>query len=186
MGHVEVFVEIPGGSRNKYEYDKQRRVFVLDRVLYSSVHYPTDYGFIPETLAADGDPLDALVIVNESTFPGCLIPARPIGLLDMYDDKGDDQKVLAVPIGDPRYEGVEALGDISPHWLREIENFFQTYKTLENRLTHMRGWRDVAAAWALIEECRAAYRQHEADRISGRRPGPPVPPVEPVEPSSGA
>ncbi|HLI28466.1 MAG TPA: inorganic diphosphatase [Chloroflexota bacterium] len=172
MDYIEVFVEIPRGSRNKYEYDKQRRVFVLDRVLYASVHYPTDYGFIPETLGADGDPLDALVIVNEPTFPGCLIHARPIGLLDMYDDKGDDEKVLAVPIGDPRFDEVLALADISPHWLREIENFFLTYKTLEQRETHVRGWRDAAAAWQLIAACRAAYRQREADRISGRLPGP--------------
>jgi inorganic pyrophosphatase len=157
--HVEVFVEIPQGSRNKYEYDKARRVFVLDRVLYSSVHYPTDYGFIPETLAADGDPLDALVIVNEPTFPGCIIPARPIGLLDMYDDKGEDEKVLAVPVGDPRFDGVRQLTDLSPHWLREIENFFQTYKTLEGRLTHIRGWQDAATAWSVIERYRASYVQ---------------------------
>jgi inorganic pyrophosphatase len=156
---VEVFVEIPQGSRNKYEYDKVRRVFVLDRVLYSSVHYPTDYGFIPDTLADDGDPLDALVIVQEPTFPGCLIPARPIGMLDMYDDKGEDEKVLAVPVGDPRFEGVHSLQDISPHWLREIENFFQTYKTLEDRMTEVRGWCDAAAAWETIERYRAAFHR---------------------------
>lgn len=154
---VEVFVEIPQGSRNKYEYDKARRMFVLDRVLYSSVHYPTDYGFIPDTLADDGDPLDALVIVQEPTFSGCLIPARPIGMLDMYDDKGEDEKILAVPLGDPRFEGVNSLADISPHWQREIENFFQTYKTLEDRLTEVRGWCDAAAAWATIERYRAAF-----------------------------
>jgi inorganic pyrophosphatase len=162
MDYVEVFIEIPSGSRNKYEYDKQRRVFVLDRVLYSSVHYPTDYGFIPETLAADGDPLDALVIVNEPTFPGCVIPARPIGLLDMYDDKGDDEKVLAVPIGDPRYDGVVALADLSPHWLREIENFFQTYKTLEDKWSEIVGWRDVAFAQRVLAEARARYRANRA------------------------
>jgi inorganic pyrophosphatase len=156
--YVEVFVEIPQGSRNKYEYDKVRRVFVLDRVLYSSVHYPTDYGFIPDTLADDGDPLDALVIVQEPTFPGCIVPARPIGMLDMYDDKGEDEKVLAVPLGDPRFEGVNSLQHISPHWLREIENFFQTYKTLEDRLTQVRGWCDAVAAWETIERYRAAFR----------------------------
>jgi inorganic pyrophosphatase len=156
---IEVFVEIPQGSRNKYEYDKVRHVFVLDRVLYSSVHYPTDYGFVPDTLAADGDPLDALVIVNEPTFPGCLIPARPIGMLDMHDDKGDDEKILAVPLGDPRFDEVIALEHLSPHWLREIENFFQTYKTLEDRLTEVRGWRDAAAAWDMIEQCRAVYQR---------------------------
>lgn len=170
--YVDVFVEIPQGSRNKYEYDKARRVFVLDRVLYSSVHYPTDYGFIPETLGDDGDPLDALVIVTEPTFPGCLIHARPIGLLDMYDDKGNDEKVLAVPVGDPRYENVHALGDLSSHWLREIENFFQTYKTLENRLTHVRGWKDAAAAWDLLEAYSAAYMRAHPTAISGRAPGP--------------
>ncbi|HEY7062405.1 MAG TPA: inorganic diphosphatase [Chloroflexota bacterium] len=157
---VEVFVEIPQGSRNKYEYDKARRVFVLDRVLYSSVHYPTDYGFIPDTLADDGDPLDALVIVNEPTFPGCIIPARPIGMLDMYDDKGEDEKILAVPLGDPRFEGVRTLDDISSHWLREIENFFQTYKTLEDRPTTVRGWCDATAAWETIERYRAAHGSH--------------------------
>ncbi len=150
-------VEIPKGSRNKYEFDHATGSIRLDRVLYSSVHYPTDYGFIPDTLSADGDPLDALVIVQEPTFPGCIIPARPIGLLDMEDDKGDDEKVLAVPLGDPRYENVRALGDISPHWLREIENFFRTYKTLEDRLTNVRGWQDADAAWAMIERCRESY-----------------------------
>ena len=154
---VEVLVEIPRGSRNKYEYDKKRHMVVLDRVLYSSVHYPTDYGFIPDTLGSDGDPLDALVIVNEPTFPGCIIPARPIGLLDMRDDKGDDEKVLAVPLGDPRFEGVNSLADISAHWLREIENFFQTYKTLEDRPTIMRGWRDTESAWQMIERYRKAF-----------------------------
>jgi inorganic pyrophosphatase len=157
--YVEVFVEIPQGSRNKYEYDKVRRVFFLDRVLYSSVHYPTDYGFIPDTLAADGDPLDALVIVNEPTFPGCVHHARPIGMLDMRDDKGEDAKILAVPLGDPRFGGVQALGDVSSHWLREIENFFETYKRLEDRLTEVRGWRDAAATWAMIERCREAFGQ---------------------------
>ena len=168
---VDVFVEIPQGSRNKYEYDKARRVFVLDRVLYSSVHYPTDYGFIPETLGNDGDPLDALVIVTEPTFPGCLIHARPVGLLDMYDDKGDDEKVLAVPIGDPRFDSVHTLEDLSPHWLREIENFFQTYKTLEDKIAEVRAWRDTAAAWTLIEEYRAAYVRAHPTAISGREPG---------------
>src|SRR5438874_10778793 len=95
--YVEVFVEIPQGSRNKYEYDKTRRVFVLDRVLYSSAHYPTDYGFVPDTLAADGDPLDALVIVNEPTFPGCIIAVRPTGMLDISADKGEDEKTHAGP-----------------------------------------------------------------------------------------
>src|SRR5690606_7018941 len=109
---VDVLVEIPRGSRNKYEYDSQRHCFVLDRVLYASVHYPTDYGFIPRTLAPDGDHLDALVIVQEPTFPGCLVPTRVIGLLDMTDEKGPDAKILGVPIGDPRFEQMHTLDDI--------------------------------------------------------------------------
>ncbi|MER3485879.1 MAG: inorganic pyrophosphatase, partial [Chloroflexota bacterium] len=128
---VRAFIEIPRGSRNKYEYDEQARIFRLDRVLYSSVHYPADYGFIPETLAEDGDHLDILVLVQEPTFPGCVIEARPLGGLEMHDEKGSDFKVLAVPIGDPRYAHVATLDDVGEHWLREIETFFATYKLLE-------------------------------------------------------
>ncbi len=102
VASVLAFIEIPRGSRNKYEYDESTGKFLLDRVLYSSVHYPTDYGFVTETLAEDGDSLDVLVLVQEPTFPGCLIPARPLGGLDMHDEKGSDFKVLAVPVGDPR------------------------------------------------------------------------------------
>ncbi len=160
---VEVLVEIPAGSRNKYEFDKKRGVFVLDRVLFSSVHYPMDYGFVTETLAEDGDPLDALVVVNEPTFPGCHIMARPIGLLDMTDEKGPDEKVLAVPLGDPRMQTITDLESLDPHWLREIENFFQTYKALEDKWTNVVGWLDVEAAYRTIEACRARYaRAHES------------------------
>ena len=112
VGSILAFIEIPRGSRNKYEYDEGTGRFLLDRVLYSSVHYPTDYGFIPETLAEDGDSLDVLVLVQEPTFPGCLIPARPLGGLDMHDEKGSDFKVLAVPVGDPRYAHVRTLADL--------------------------------------------------------------------------
>jgi inorganic pyrophosphatase len=114
---IEVTVEIPQGSRNKYEYDHVRHRFVLDRVLFSSVHYPCDYGFIEGSLAEDGDPLDVLVVIAEPTFPGCVVRARPIGVLDMADEKGHDYKILAVAHDDPRWEGVHALGDISPHRL---------------------------------------------------------------------
>src|SRR4029079_10828274 len=114
------FVEIPRGSRNKYEYDEESKTFRLDRVLYSSVHYPTDYGFIPNSLSPDGDPLDVLVIVEEPTFPGCHITARPIGVLAMTEEMGGDDKILAVPVADPRFAQVQRLADISPHWLREI------------------------------------------------------------------
>ena len=143
VASVFAFIEIPRGSRNKYEYDERAGRFVLDRVLYSSVHYPTDYGFITETLAEDGDSLDVLVLVQEPTFPGCLIPARPLGGLDMHDEKGSDFKVLAVPVGDPRYAHVRTLADIGDHWLREIETFFATYKQLEPKQTEVLGWHDL-------------------------------------------
>jgi inorganic pyrophosphatase len=156
---IEVVVEIPRGSRNKYELDKERGVIVLDRVLYSSVHYPTDYGFISGTLALDGDALDALVVVDEPTFPGCHIMARPIGVLDMRDEKGPDQKILAVPIGDPRFSEIFDLHDIGQHWLREIENFFQTYKALEPKWTDVVGWQDASAARRVIRDARRLHEQ---------------------------
>jgi inorganic pyrophosphatase len=157
QGLIEVFVEIPRGSRNKYEIDKERGVLVLDRVLYSSVHYPTDYGFVIDTLAEDGDALDALVVVDEPTFPGCHVIARPIGVLDMQDEKGPDQKILAVPIGDPRFSSIRNLSDIDQHWLREIENFFQTYKALEDKWTDVVGWEDAAAAARVIVAARELH-----------------------------
>jgi inorganic pyrophosphatase len=156
-GLIEVFVEIPRGSRNKYEIDKTRGVLVLDRVLYSSVHYPTDYGFVVGTLAEDGDALDALVVVDEPTFPGCHIMARAIGVLDMQDEKGPDQKILAVPVGDPRFASIRDLTDIDQHWLREIENFFQTYKALEDKWTDVVGWEDAAAAERVIHQARELH-----------------------------
>ena len=156
---IEVFIEIPRGSRNKYEYDETRGIMRLDRVLYSSVHYPADYGFVPGTLAPDGDHLDAIVICEEPTFPGCLVPARAIGVLCMVDERGHDDKVLAVPLGDPRFEKVHDLPDISPHWLQEIANFFNTYKTLEHKPTSIVGWSQAAEVERLVEECRQAARE---------------------------
>lgn len=155
---VEALIEIPCGSRNKYEWDAGRGCIRLDRVLFTSVHYPTDYGIIPETLAPDGDPLDILVVTYSPTFPGCLVPARPIGGLDMADERGSDFKVLAVPAGDPRFAGTRTLDDLAPHWLREIETFFATYKLLEEKATTVRGWRASDAAWNTIARARDAYR----------------------------
>jgi inorganic pyrophosphatase len=156
---VTAFIEIPRGSRNKYEYDHDNHVFRLDRVLYSSIHYPTDYGFIPETLAEDDDPLDILVLVEEPTFPGCHVEARPIGGLDMKDEKGSDFKVLAVPIGEPRFAQVYSLDAINEHWLREIETFFDTYKLLEPKQTEVLGWHDAEYTWRQIVACRERFRQ---------------------------
>ncbi len=155
---VDALVEIPRGSRNKYEVDEATGRIRLDRVLYSSVHYPTDYGFIPDTLAPDGDHLDILIITHEPTFPGCWIEAEPIGGLDMVDEKGSDFKVLAVPTGDPRFERISDLDHLEQHWLREIETFFDTYKLLERKKTEVIGWHSREEAWEMIERSREAYR----------------------------
>ncbi|MBC7223264.1 MAG: inorganic diphosphatase [Anaerolineae bacterium] len=143
---VEAVVEIPRGSRNKYELDPETGAVRLDRVLFSSVHYPTDCGFIPGAHAADGDPLDVLIIAEEPTFPGCRVQVRPIGVLLMRDEKGIDEKILGVPVADPRFEGIQDIGDLQRHWLVEIENFFDTYKLLEGKETHVEGWRDATEA----------------------------------------
>jgi inorganic pyrophosphatase len=164
-GPIEVTVEIPSGSRNKYEYDHRRHRFVLDRVLYSSVHYPCDYGFIEGSMAEDGDPLDVLVVISEPTFPGCVVRARPVGVLDMADEKGHDYKILAVAHDDPRWEETVELEDLSPHRLREIENFFETYKTLENRPTEVRGWLGVTDAWRIIDGAMASGASTTAPEV---------------------
>jgi len=161
---VMAFVEIPRGSRNKYEFDDRTGRFMLDRVLYSSVHYPADYGFVVETLAEDGDPLDILVLVQEPTFPGCLIPARPLGGLDMHDEKGSDFKVLSVPVGDPRFSHVQSLAELGDHWLREIETFFATYKLLEPKQTEVLGWHDLQETQQIITRCRERYRAVRGER----------------------
>ena len=156
-GWIEMVVEIPRGSRNKYEFDHERGVYRLDRVLYSSVHYPTDYGFIPGTLSLDGDPLDALVVVDEATFPGCHVRARPIGTLIMVDEKGEDEKILAVPHDDPRFGQTRRLKDLADHWPLEIAAFFRTYKELQGVQTEVRDWHDVDEAWAIIEAARGRF-----------------------------
>ena len=154
---TEAVIEIPRGSRNKYEMNRATGQIRLDRVLYSSVHYPTDYGFLPDTLAEDGDPLDILVLVEEPTFPGCRVEVRPIGVLRMRDQKGRDEKILAVPAGDPRFDETRTLTDLSHHWLREIETFFGTYKLLEELPTEIDGWDGREAAWTIIHDCRRRF-----------------------------
>lgn len=156
---VEAMIEIPRGSRTKYEYDRARGIIRLDRVLYSSMHYPTDYGLIPGTLSTDGDPLDILVAVEEPTFPGCYLRARPIGTLQMLDEKGPDEKVMAVPVDDPRFTTIRDLNDLEQHWLKEIGAFFRTYKELQELETDVRGWSGVEDAWRIIEEARVRLEQ---------------------------
>ncbi len=157
-GLINVLVEIPAGSKNKYEFDKDLNAFALDRVLYASVQYPYDYGFIPNTLADDGDPLDGMVIMDQPTFPGCVIAARPIGMLEMIDGGDRDEKILCVPDKDPRFAQVTSLQNIAPHRLDEIAEFFQTYKNLEKKSVEILGWQDVDKVNALVEKCIAAYR----------------------------
>ncbi|MCL4386743.1 MAG: inorganic diphosphatase [Actinobacteria bacterium] len=140
---VNVIVEVPKGSRNKYEYDPINKRIKLDRVLFSAVHYPADYGYIENTLAEDGDEVDVLVLISEPTFPGCLIEAKPIGVLKMRDEKGIDNKILAVPLKDPLYQHINDIHDIAPHLLSEIENFFMTYKKLEAKVVETDGWSDL-------------------------------------------
>ena len=151
-GVINVLIEIAGGSKNKYEYDKDLQAFALDRVLYSSVKYPYDYGFIPNTLADDGDPLDGMVIMDEPTFPGCVIAARPVGYFEMIDGGDHDEKILCVPDKDPRYAHVKSLKDISPHRLEEIAEFFRSYKNLEKKVTQILGWQDVDKVAPLVEK----------------------------------
>jgi inorganic pyrophosphatase len=157
QGWVEATIEIPRGSRNKYEYDHERGVFHLDRVLYSSVHYPTDYGFLAGTLSGDGDPLDVLVVVDEPTFTGCHMRVRPIAALTMSDEKGLDEKILAVPLDDPRYNTIMDLPDLQGHWPREIAAFFRTYKELQGVQTEVHDWFNAEEAWRLIEECQRRF-----------------------------
>ncbi len=152
-----MIVEIPKNSSNKYEYDGSLGVFRLDRALYSPMHYPGDYGFIPGTLAEDGDPLDVLTMVEEASFPGCLIAVRPVGLLEMLDGDEPDQKILAVPNRNPRFDQIHTIDQVFPHSLREIEHFFAIYKELESKRTEMRGWRGPREAREAIRLSRNRY-----------------------------
>jgi inorganic pyrophosphatase len=159
---INVIVEIPSGSRNKYEYDKALDIFRLDRALHSPVYYPGDYGFVPRTLALDDDPLDVLILVSEPTFSGCLVVARPIGILKMIDDGKSDDKVLAVPVGEPDYADVHNYTQIFAHQLRKIEHFFATYKLLEGKQTSTHGWSDAGEARRIIME---AADRFDVDKI---------------------
>jgi len=151
---INAIIEIPKGSSNKYEYDKELNVFRLDRTLYSPVHYPGAYGFIPRTHAEDGDPLDVVVIVEHDTFTGCLIEVRPLGVLIMRDDAGLDHKILAVPVNDPRMREVHGLQHLASHYLAEVDYFFNIYKDLEGKTVTIDGWHSRAEAEQEITEAR--------------------------------
>lgn len=154
---VRVIIEIPKNSSNKYEYDGELGIFRLDRALYSPMHYPGDYGFIPGTLAEDGDPLDIIVMVDEPSFTGCLMEARPVGVLGMEDSKENDQKILAVPNRNPRFDSIHTTDQVFPHVLKEIEYFFSIYKELQGVKTTMRGWGTPRDARRVITDSRQAY-----------------------------
>jgi inorganic pyrophosphatase len=151
-------VEIPKGSRNKYEYDEQLGGIKFDRLLMSAATYPADYGFLRGTLGQDGDPLDALVCLYEPTFPGCLIPVKPVGMFKMSDEKGIDDKIICVPLHDPYWNGNEVLEDLPLLLRQEIEQFFSIYKDLEGKSVTIEGWRSVEEAEAEIEAARARLR----------------------------
>jgi inorganic pyrophosphatase len=162
---VRMIVEIPKNSTNKYEYDGKLGVFRLDRALYSPMHYPGDYGFIPGTMADDGDPMDVLALVSEPSFTGCMIEVRPVGILNMVDSEEGDQKVLAVPTRNPRYDQIHTMDQIFPHVRREIEHFFTIYKELEGRTTHMEGWGGPREARRAILDSRQRYLDLRRARV---------------------
>ena len=153
---INAVIEIPRGQTNKYEYDKQLHVFRLDRNLYSPVHYPGDYGFIPSTLSEDGDPLDVLVLVDAPSFPGCVMTVRPIGMLEMVDQGKGDEKILAVGMNNPIYRDVRDYSEVYPHLLREIEHFFTIYKELEAKTTTIVGWENRDRARDVISKSQLA------------------------------
>ncbi|HLH40833.1 MAG TPA: inorganic diphosphatase [Bryobacteraceae bacterium] len=162
---VRMIVEIPKNSANKYEYDVKLGIFRLDRTLYSSVHYPADYGFIPGTVAEDGDPMDILALADEPAFPGCMIEVRPVGILEMEDDKGTDRKIFAVPLRNPRYDQIRGRDDVPGHVILEIENFFSIYKQLEGKSVRVHGWRGREAACAAIRQTRDRYLADKKPRL---------------------
>jgi inorganic pyrophosphatase len=159
-------IEIPKGSRNKYEYDPLLGAIKLDRFVSASVVYPTDYGYVPETLALDGDPLDVLVCVSEPTFPGCVVPSKAIGLFKMSDEKGSDDHVVCVPVNDPGWNWLDRIDDLPAQLRNEISHFFAVYKDLDpDRHSEVEGWADLEAALEAIELARerfleAAHAQH--------------------------
>ncbi|EIJ38972.1 inorganic diphosphatase [Galbibacter orientalis] len=160
----DVLIEIPKGSRNKYEYDFKLKKIRYDRMIFSSMMYPADYGFIPETLALDGDPLDVLVLVTEPTFPGCVMEVKPIGVFHMEDEKGPDEKVICVPVSDPIWNRVNDLSELNPHLIKEIEHFFQVYKDLEKKKVSIGGWGALEDAKDIVAKCINRFQDSDVPR----------------------
>ncbi|TXD85496.1 inorganic diphosphatase [Subsaximicrobium wynnwilliamsii] len=160
----DVLIEIPKGSRNKYEYDFDLKKIRFDRMLFSSMMYPADYGFIPETLALDGDPLDVLVLGGEPTFPMIVMEVKPIGVFHMADEKGPDEKVICVPVSDPIWNSLNDLADMNPHQIKEIEHFFQVYKDLEKKKVDVGGWGNADKAYEILNSCIERYEKSDKDK----------------------
>ena len=157
----DVLIEIPKGSRNKYEYDFALNKIRFDRTLFSSMMYPGDYGFVPETLALDQDPLDVLVLSTEPSYPMVVMEVRPIGVLHMTDEKGPDEKIICVPVSDPVWSKRSDINDLNPHRLKEIEHFFQVYKDLEKKKVDVGGWGDAEEAIKIYLQCVERYEESE-------------------------
>jgi inorganic pyrophosphatase len=155
---VNAIIEIPQGSTNKYEVDHKSGMLRLDRVLYSPLFYPFDYGYIPQTHYLDGDPIDVLVLISNPTFPGCIVEAKPVGVLEMRDEKGPDEKILCVATKDPRYGPRNSIKQVNPHTLKEVMHFFEVYKTLEEKDVDVVGWHDEGVAIDLIRRYRTDGR----------------------------
>ena len=162
----DVLIEIPKGSRNKYEYDFDLKKIRFDRMLFSSMMYPGDYGFIPETLALDGDPLDVLVLGHEPTFPMCVMEVKPIGVFHMADEKGPDEKVVCVPVSDPIWSLKDDINDLNPHRLEEITHFFQVYKDLEKKKVDVGAWGNADEAYDIVTKCIERY-QNSDHKVNG-------------------
>ena len=163
---LHVLVEIPKGSRNKYEWDEELGAIKLDRLLFSSLGYPTDYGFFRDTLAGDGDPLDAMVCVTEPTFPGCVIPAQVVALFRMRDEKGVDDKVVCVPLEDPNWNHIRELDDLPQPLRDEISHFFSIYKQPEGKHVKVDGWHSRDAALRVIEEARTRHEESQSEEAA--------------------
>jgi len=159
---LNIVVEVPKGSRNKYEYDEEIGAIKLDRFLFSSMVYPVDYGFVPHTLGADGDPLDAMVCVSEPTFPGCVIPSIPIGLFRMTDDGELDDKILCVPSQDPNWNYIRSMDALATQLQEEIAHFFSVYKQPEGKIVDVDGWYPLEAAMEVLEVSRKRYEEQQA------------------------
>ena len=157
---MNVIIEIPKGSKNKYELDKKTGLIMLDRVMHTAQDYPFDYGFVPQTLFDDGDPLDVILLTTYPLAPGILVKARPVAIMKMVDGDEQDDKIIAVPTEDPRFDEIQSLGDINTHTLKEIKHFFETYKQVQNKHVEVPGFEDVDAAKKAFEESVEAYKNN--------------------------